>query len=230
MFIENKYYKYYNNLIHRAKNRLLDCYCEKHHIIPKSIGGSDDKDNLVYLTAKEHFIAHLLLTKITLGKNKSKMLNAIFCMINMNGTKVNSKTYEKLKNEYSLFMQENNPVFLKETKEKISNTLKEYYKSNKIPFEGKKHSEESKKLISEKRKGLKFTEEHKLKISLAHQGKKGFKHSEETKKIISQKNKNINLGRKHSEETKKKLSDIAKMRWSKIKNEKNINPSYTAPN
>lgn len=39
-------------------------YTEEHHIIPKSIGGSDEKMNLVLLTAKEHFIAHLLLVKI----------------------------------------------------------------------------------------------------------------------------------------------------------------------
>ena len=41
-----------------------DCYCETHHIIPKSEGGSNDKSNLVNLTAREHYIAHLLLWKI----------------------------------------------------------------------------------------------------------------------------------------------------------------------
>ena len=50
------------------------CYCERHHIIPKSIGGSNSSYNLVNLTAKEHFIAHRLLEKLTCqiyGKNSS---------------------------------------------------------------------------------------------------------------------------------------------------------------
>lgn len=226
MFIQNKYYNYYNNLINKAKNRLIDCYTEKHHIIPKSIGGDDSLENLVSLTAREHFIAHLLLTKITLGKNKLKMINAVFCMVNMNNTKINSKIYEKLKNNHSVFMKENNPVFSKDTREKIAKTLKEYYKNNKVPFEGKNHTEKSKKLISESRKGKKLTEEHKLKLSKAHQGKKGFKHSEQTKKLLSEKSKILNLGKKHSEETKKLMSEKAKLRWL---NEKNIDRNYTAP-
>ena len=230
MFIKNKYYNYYYSLINKSRNRLLEEYSEKHHIIPKSIGGNDSVENLVSLTAREHFIAHLLLTKITFGENKSKMINAVFCMINMNQTKVNSRSYEKLKIEYSKHMRENNPVFLEQTRKKIGNTLKEYYRNNKVPFQGKKHTEESKKLISEKRKGMKFTKEHKLKLSLAHKGKKGFKHSDETKRILSEKSKNVNLGRKHTEETKKLLSEKAKLRWLREKNENIINPSYSAPN
>jgi hypothetical protein len=58
------YERHYELLIERAKNRKLDCYTEKHHIIPKCMNGTDNKDNLVVLTAREHFIAHLLLLKI----------------------------------------------------------------------------------------------------------------------------------------------------------------------
>lgn len=46
MFIKNKYTKYYTLLTDRAKGRKLNDYTEKHHIIPKSLGGSDDKENL----------------------------------------------------------------------------------------------------------------------------------------------------------------------------------------
>lgn len=60
------YIKVYGQLIDNAKIRSLceDTYYEKHHIIMKSHGGSDDNANLVYLTAREHFIAHWLLWKI----------------------------------------------------------------------------------------------------------------------------------------------------------------------
>jgi hypothetical protein len=60
------YKKTYNNLIERAKTRTLseEIYVETHHILPKCIGGSNGKDNLVVLTFREHFIAHWLLVKI----------------------------------------------------------------------------------------------------------------------------------------------------------------------
>jgi len=64
------YLKIYNDLIDRAKNRKLEGYKEKHHIVPKCLGGSRNKDNLVELTPKEHFLAHQLLVKIY-PKNKS---------------------------------------------------------------------------------------------------------------------------------------------------------------
>lgn len=44
-------------------------YFETHHIVPKSLGGTDDKNNLVNLTAREHYIAHLLLVKIAKSSN-----------------------------------------------------------------------------------------------------------------------------------------------------------------
>jgi hypothetical protein len=58
------YKKIYNALIDRARNRVLDCYKEKHHIIPKCIGGTDDQLNLVDLTPEEHYVAHQLLVKL----------------------------------------------------------------------------------------------------------------------------------------------------------------------
>jgi hypothetical protein len=54
----------YTQLINRGKTRELTGYKECHHIIPKCIGGNDNPDNLVYLTAREHFIAHKLLCEI----------------------------------------------------------------------------------------------------------------------------------------------------------------------
>ncbi len=58
------YRKIYNRIIERAKKRTLTGYKEKHHIIPKCLGGSNKKENLVALTSREHFVAHQLLVKI----------------------------------------------------------------------------------------------------------------------------------------------------------------------
>jgi hypothetical protein len=79
MYLQNKYTNWYYSIINNAQLRILsnDVYTEKHHIIPKSLGGSNLKNNLVRLTAREHFICHLLLTKITFGEHRYKMLSAV---------------------------------------------------------------------------------------------------------------------------------------------------------
>jgi len=55
------YKKIHDNLIERGKNRKLDGYVEKHHIIPKCMNGTNEPNNLVELTAREHFLVHWLL-------------------------------------------------------------------------------------------------------------------------------------------------------------------------
>jgi hypothetical protein len=76
VFIQNKYTKCYNRIIERAqlyhRTKKKDTYFESHHILPKSLGGIDSSDNKILLTAKEHFICHLLLT---IDQDGSKGLN-----------------------------------------------------------------------------------------------------------------------------------------------------------
>lgn len=77
------YKKHYKSLISkRIKCPITFEYSERHHIIPKSLGGSNKKINIVRLTAKEHFIAHLLLTKMyTKGSNEYfKMIRSFALM------------------------------------------------------------------------------------------------------------------------------------------------------
>jgi hypothetical protein len=173
MFLDNKYSKWYFSLV-KNKNKSIEGYSEKHHIIPRSLGGDDSVNNIAILTAKEHYIAHLLLTKITDGANRQKMLHA-YVMIaqckdknQLRENKVNSRLYQKIKEE--------------------SIEAKRQYR----------HTEEKKKLISEKLKGVpkpKFTEEHCRRISESHLGREPWnkgkiglqKHSDETKRIKSEK-------------------------------------------
>ncbi len=58
------YNKHYNALIERARDRNLNVYVERHHIVPKCMGGSNDPLNIVRLTPEEHYVAHQLLTKM----------------------------------------------------------------------------------------------------------------------------------------------------------------------
>ena len=54
----------YERLVCRAKGRVLSGYFEKHHVIPKCLGGLNEEGNIVRLTAREHFIAHKLLVRM----------------------------------------------------------------------------------------------------------------------------------------------------------------------
>lgn len=81
MYLLNKYTKCYNSIICRATTRMLDnaTYFEKHHIIPRCLGGTNDKSNIVRLTAKEHFICHLLLIRMVENRvAKSKLSYAVW--------------------------------------------------------------------------------------------------------------------------------------------------------
>lgn len=82
MFLDNKYARVYSRLMYLANVRTIGGYTERYHIIPKCLGGADNKDNLVRLSAREHYIAHLLLCKMTEGAAQRKMA---FTFSRMNG-------------------------------------------------------------------------------------------------------------------------------------------------
>lgn len=78
------YQRIYNNIVTTAKSRSnCDGYYEKHHIIPRCMGGSDAQDNIVSLTFKEHFLCHRLLCRIY--PDNIKLRSAFSKMIMMNG-------------------------------------------------------------------------------------------------------------------------------------------------
>ena len=54
-YLSNKYGKWYSALINKALTQNITGYSERHHIIPKSLGGNNSKDNIVRLTARQHF-------------------------------------------------------------------------------------------------------------------------------------------------------------------------------
>jgi hypothetical protein len=106
----NKYKKTYDNLIKKRKNNTPIGYCEIHHIIPRCLGGDDSLENLVKLTAREHYICHYLLTKIYEPKcrNYYKMLNAFIMMHAASNGQVRytSRLYEYNRIKYSKYKSE----------------------------------------------------------------------------------------------------------------------------
>lgn len=72
------YHRIYAEFIKDRQERAvgLTGYVEKHHIVPRCMGGGDDAANMVRLTPEDHYFAHLLLAKAHGGKN----WDAIFAM------------------------------------------------------------------------------------------------------------------------------------------------------
>lgn len=155
MYLDNKYTITYNNIINKAKSRVLDGYGEHHHIIPKSLGGTDFKENLVKLTAREHFICHLLLTKMVTGNAKRSMTFAVWSLTNLDHSKVKgrykvtSHRYEILKKACAKASSDlhKGKVVSVETKKKQS----DFRKGKQSTFKGKKQPESAKKLLAEHR-------------------------------------------------------------------------------
>lgn len=83
---------------------------ERHHILPRSLGGKNTKDNIVALTSREHFIAHRLLHKFTTGMDKSKMAYALHRLTCDKRRVINSRTYAHV---IELYREENRRRSLK---------------------------------------------------------------------------------------------------------------------
>ena len=124
IFIDNKYTRIYYQIIEAARTRVvIDGYTEKHHIIPRSIGGNDSKSNLVVLTAREHFVCHWLLSKMTSGSAQRSMGYALKMMTAINKNLIGkrylpaSKIYENIRKQINL-LSKGRPCS-EETREKI---------------------------------------------------------------------------------------------------------------
>jgi hypothetical protein len=171
-FLNNKYTKIYYQIINKAKSRAKpEGYTEKHHIIPKCMGGKE----VIPLTFREHFICHHLLIKMCkTSKQKWSMYHAFDLMGKPNKNQsdriINSKMFERIKTA-----------------------------NRQLSF-GRKCSEETKMKMSESQKGKKHSIESKRKMSKSQLGNKnnlGHKHSKKTKLKMSLSSKGKLKSKKH---------------------------------
>jgi hypothetical protein len=166
MFIENKYAKWYFDIVKRRQLSPAPVG-EKHHIIPKSIGGTNQKNNIICLTAREHYICHRLLVRITTGIDRQKMWLALDCFTksiqNRKGFKVNSHV-------------------IAESREQSKQYLRSIRKGNATrPAGTYKHSEETKQKQSDSARGI-------------VKRPPGYSHSSDTIQLMRQNRKGKNLG------------------------------------
>lgn len=215
------YKHHYDRLIERARNRSLTGYKERHHIIPRCMSGDNSPENLVYLTAEEHFVAHQLLIKIHPKNHKLIYAATAMTRKSKNQERVNNKLYGWLKRKKTIVVSEQmkgNKIMVgrtlsTETKEKISASL---LKKN------MKHNQKQKDTLAKSNRDRVYTPEYRENMADAQRGKK---HEPEAKRKLSEFNKGkilspehrakigltkigntYCLGKNHSEESKKKMS------------------------
>jgi len=124
----NKYEKWYSSIIEKGRISRPELRTERHHIVPECFfknrvrkgpagwldGNPDDANNLTYLTGREHFICHWILTKMHTGVARRKMINAMYMMQAGNDlqeryqTKITSRVYQKLREEYAEYISKLN--------------------------------------------------------------------------------------------------------------------------
>lgn len=139
------YKKHYDMLIAKGKNRVLNGYKERHHIVPRCMGGTDDIENKVDLTPEEHYLAHLLLVKIYPG-NIKLVISAMYLTSSNKNIPRNNKTYGWLKRKWSNYMKgPSNPG-------KNQPTGKDHWKYG-IPFDKTCFTSEVLELIAASKRG-----------------------------------------------------------------------------
>lgn len=247
------YNKIYNNIVKRGKNRVLEGYKERHHILPRSLGGSDEKENLVDLTAREHFLCHYLLTFIH-KKGSLKWYKMVKAFMMMKSSSVyndryfNSVLYEKLRTDFSVVMsfeqtgQKNSQygtvwVFnddLKKSKKIPKGELpqwieKGWVKGRKLIFDRKKKTKICNKCGSEKCLKPEICSKHQMintliKLFGFDKKKLGSKHFyEEYDRIVEKINKEYHIDKKSTIELSKKY-DISTQRIDSIFKSLGIKP------
>lgn len=191
----------YDRLMERARNRKLEGYSESHHVIPRCMGGTDDRDNLVRLGPEEHFVAHELLVFVYPQHRKLVFALLAMCM-NTGGNRPNNKMFGWMRRRSSAAITEMRTGALcsPETREKIrkANT------GRVVPADEVERNSASKR-------GRVFSAEHKKALADAwHKranktGMAGKSHSPETK----EKMRIAAEARKHTPETIAKLTEFA---------------------
>lgn len=216
------YYKIYYDYINYVKlqNRSSNdnVRYEKHHIYPKSIFPklTKDKDNIVLLTPREHYLAHLTLVKVyDKGINHQKMCFALFLMAKTHRKFVSSKEFERLRYEEAKLQHETQKGKTFSEEHKLHLSQHSAWKGTNGPNAGKKFSDDVKKKISNSKKGcaawnkglhanidysVNITEESRYKMG----SQRGKAMTDEVKDKISK----SHMGIKHTEETKKYISKL----------------------
>lgn len=191
------YQRVYDQIIDRAKSRKLEGYREKHHIIPKCLGGTNKKQNLVELTAREHFVCHQLLIFIYPRSKKIAyalwgMCNQTTSLNNIRRYRVSSRAYQTGRESFIQAITGRTCTWgdkISEAKRGISQgkRSKESVAKQKqtVANNPHTHTERSKQLISDKLIKYEKTKKHKKAISETNK-RLGIKPPSQAKPVVVQ--------------------------------------------
>lgn len=212
------YKRQYDLLMEKARQRgKVEGYKERHHIIPRCMGGSNKKENLVELTAREHYVAHRLLWMAYRTRAMATAFHMMTRSQHLHQRKFTNRQYETAR--IAVSEASKGRTVSEETRRKLSEASKNISEETRKKIgeagKGRTVSEETRKKISESKKGKKRPEEVIRKMKEGRRGipawNKGKSPSEETRKKISKALK----GRTYSDEYKKKMSETLKAVRSK---------------
>jgi len=205
------YAAHYNRLILRAKGRVLKGYKERHHILPRCMGGGNEPENIAELTPEEHYLAHQLLVRIN-----PRHIGLAWGAVNLAKRATGNKAYGWLRRRLSAAQRGRkiSPESIAKSATAQRGTKRKPHtaearakigaasKGNKyalgkrhtrsLEFRmkmvkanlGKRHSQETRAKISAVQIGKKLTAEHRAKIAAGMRGKQnclGTKQSPETR-------------------------------------------------
>lgn len=174
----NKYTSWYLRLIEKRRVEPLSKdkgYCENHHIVPKSLGGKNTKENMILLTAREHYVAHLLLTKMYDGDAKKKMH---FAFHSMRRRKNGMQRYEPNSHIYEILAMKLDRRPTAETRLRMSIAAKRKAPMSETHREAIRlgvkasYTPELRARRSAFFKGKKFSAEHRRNLAAGQKGKK----------------------------------------------------------
>ena len=217
----------YNQIINRARSRSIEGYTEKHHIVPKCLGGSNDKSNIVRLTGREHYIVHQLLVKIY--PNNRGLIYALHAMSVFKNASDGMLVGRSKNKRYSWVREKHAKQVSLDRKGKTGYKQTEEHRNKCTQSRiGIKRSDETRQRMSNAKKGKVFSEEHKTNISISMKARNQST-SEEFIKEKTQRYKKVSQalkGIKRSEETRKKMSE-ARKRTILRKSQNNMNENLT---
>jgi len=209
------YGAHYERLIARARARVLDGYRERHHVVPRCMGGDNSSQNLVYLTGEEHYVAHQLLVKMY--PSVGGLATAVVFMAKQS---TGNKAYGWLRRRFAKAKSaerrgKKSPNFGNKFSADARARMSAAFRGRKMP----PFSPEHRAKISEALRRRVVSQATRLKMSVARRGKKC---SQETRAKIAA----AELGKKcapHSLETRAKMSAAQLARYSRQRNEQIVN-------
>lgn len=203
-----RYGEHYTRLVERAKARQLSGYVERHHVVPRCLGGAHESGNVVNLTPEEHFVAHLLLVRMYPGV-RGLVVAALMMARRCTGNKAYGWIRRKCTQE----------PFSQEHRQNISRALLGKSRGPQSPEHrariaganrGKRPSALCLERAAAAHRGTHpiMSAEQREKISKAKAGVKRGPFSEAWRRNIAA----AATGRRHSEQTKAKMSRVARSR------------------